>query len=69
METQKIVKILIDADNESSKFITKRFYVIHDQNGIEWNEDGTGIIFKIHSIKLRPCDYSDAYILLTGDVI
>ena len=32
METQKIAKLLGDADNESSKFVTRKWCVINDQN-------------------------------------
>ena len=32
METQKIVNLLIDSDNESSKFATRKWYIINDQN-------------------------------------
>ena len=30
IETQKIVNLLGDADNESSKFVTRKWYVIND---------------------------------------
>ena len=32
METQKIVNLLNDTDDESSKFATRKWYVINDQN-------------------------------------
>ena len=32
METQKILNLLNTADNESSKFATRKWYVINDQN-------------------------------------
>ena len=32
METQKIVNLLHDSDNESSKFATRKRYIINDQN-------------------------------------
>lgn len=38
MEAQKIVNILKNSDNELSKFATKNWYVIHDQNGTEYGE-------------------------------
>ena len=38
METQKIVNLLNDADNESSKFATRKWYVINDQNNGEYGE-------------------------------
>ena len=30
METQKIVNLLMETDNESSKFATRKWYVIND---------------------------------------
>ena len=38
METQKIVNLLGDDDNESSKFATRNGYVINDQNNTEYGE-------------------------------
>ena len=32
METQKIVNLLSDLDNESSRFATRKWYIINDQN-------------------------------------
>ena len=34
METQKIANLLGDADNESSKFARRKWYIINDQNNI-----------------------------------
>ena len=48
METQKIADLLGDADNESSKFTTRNWYVINDQNNTiycEGNENGTTVKF------------------------
>ena len=43
MLTRKIVNLLGDADNESSKFATREWYVINDQNNTEYGEgDATG---------------------------
>ena len=36
METQKIETLLGDADNESSKFATRKLYVINDQNNTQF---------------------------------
>ena len=44
MEFQKIVNLLDDANNESSKFATREWYVTNDQNNADYgegNEDGT----------------------------
>ena len=71
METQKIVNLLGDADNESSKFATRKWYVINDQNNTDYgegNEDSTTVKFETKVIKSNLCDYSDAYILVTGNM-
>ena len=71
METQKIASLLGDADNESSKFATRKWYVINDQNNKNYGEgngNGTTIKFEIQGIKSNLYDYSDAYILVTGDI-
>ena len=70
MEIQKIANLLGDGDNESLKFPTKKWYVINDQNNTvygEGNENGTIVKFETQVIKSNLCDYSDAYILVTGD--
>ena len=71
METQKIANLLGDADSESSKFATRKCYVINDQNNTnygEGNENGTTIKFETQVIKSNLCDYSDAYILVIGNI-
>ena len=71
METQKIVNLLGDADNESSKFATRKWYVINDQSNTDYseeNEDSATVKFETKVIKSNLCDYSDAYILVTGDI-
>ena len=71
METQKIANLLGDADNESLKFATRKQYVINDQNNTDYgegNEDSTTVKFETKVIKSNLCDYSDAYILVTGNI-
>ena len=72
MESQKIINLLDSNDNESQKFATKRWYIIIDQNtgnnAYVNGEDGTTIKFKTKVIKPNLCDYSDAYILVTGNI-
>ena len=71
METQKIANLLGNADNESSKFATRKWYVINDQSNTDYgngDENGTTIKFETKVIKSNLCDYSDAYILVTGDI-
>ena len=71
MEIQKFVNLLNDADNEFSKFATRKRYVINDQNNtkyIEGNKNDSRIKFETKVIKLSCFDYSDVYILVTGDI-
>ena len=71
METQKIVNLLGDANNGYSKFATRKLYVINDQNNTDYgkgNEDSTTAKFETKVIKSNLCDYSDAYILVTGHI-
>ena len=72
MESQKIINLLGSNDNESQKFATKRWYIINDQNTANNaygnGEDGTTIKFETKVIKPNLCDYSDAYILVIGNI-
>ena len=66
----KIVNLLSDANSESLKFATRKWYVINDQNNTDYgegNEDSTTAKFETKVIKSNLCDYSDACILVTGD--
>ena len=58
METQKIVNLLNDSDNESSKFATRKWYIINDQNNGymvkkygKGNENNSTIKFETKVIK------------------
>ena len=67
METQKIVNLLNDTDNQNSKFATKKWYVIDNESkGVYSHEDE--IKFLTSSLESSVCDYSDAYILVTGNI-
>ena len=71
METQKIVNLLNDSDNESSKFATRKWYIINNQNNGKYgrgNENDSTIKFETKVIKPNLWDYSDAYIFVTGDI-
>ena len=71
MGLQKIANVLGNADNESLTFATRKWYVINDQNKTDYgdgDENGTTIKFETEVIKSNLCDYSDAYILVTGDI-
>ena len=49
LETQKIANLLGHADNESSKFATRKWYVVNDQINTDYgerNEDSTTFKFE-----------------------
>ena len=67
METQKIINLLNNSENEYSKFATKKWYVIDSESkGNYWHENP--IKFLTNSLESSICDYSDAYILVTGNI-
>ena len=66
METQKIVYLLSGSDNENSKFATKKWYVIDSESNGNYSKDEE--IKLTRSIESNFCDYSDAYILVTGNI-
>ena len=71
MEMQKIANLLDNVDNESLKFATRKWYLINDQSNTDYgdgHENGTTIKFETKVIKSNLCDYSDVYILVTGDI-
>ena len=71
MESQKIINLLNSNNNDSQKFATKRWYIIQDQSQGEYGDgtDGnTPIKYDTKLIKANLCDYSDAYILVTGNI-
>ena len=68
---QKIANLLDNVDNESLKFATRKWYLINDQSNTDYgdgHENGTTIKFETKVIKSNLCDYSDVYILVTGDI-
>ena len=67
METQKIVNLLSDSSNENSKFATKKLYVIDSESKGVYSLENK-IKFLTNSLELSLCDYSDAYILVTGNI-
>ena len=70
MESQKIINLLNSNNNESQKFATKRWYIIQDQSQGSYGDgaDNTTIKYDTKVIKANLCDYSDAYISVTGNI-
>ena len=67
METQKIVNLLNGSDNKNSKFATKKWCVIDSESNATYS-DKNEIKFFTKSLESSLCDYSDAYILVTGNI-
>ena len=68
METRKIINLLNDSSNEESKFVTKKWYVIDSQTVKGKCNQNSSIKFETECIKSSLCDYSDTFVLVTGDI-
>ena len=67
MEYQKIANLLDDASNKSSKFRTRNWVDINDN--ARGNSFSTKQIrFKTSMLRSSLCDYSDAYIIVKGNI-
>ena len=67
METQKIVNLLNDSNNENSKFAIKKWYVIDSEAKGNYSDENE-IKILTSSLESSLCDYSDANILVTGNI-
>ena len=68
METQNI-NLLNNSSNEESTFATeKKCYVIDSQTVKDKYNRNSSIKFEAESIKSSVCEYSDAFMLVTGDI-
>ena len=67
METRKIVNLLNGSGNENSKFATKKWCVIDSESKGNYSHENP-IKLLTSSLESNLCDYSDAYILVTGHV-
>ena len=71
MESQKIKNLIDHKEDTYSKYQTKKWYVINDQNNGQYGEgDNNDDTVKIdtEAVKSFLCDYADANILVTGDI-
>ena len=67
METKKIVNLLNGSDNENSKFATKKWcFIDSESKGVYSHENP--FKFLTSSLESSLCDYSDAYVLVTGNI-
>ena len=67
MKTQNIVNLLNGSDNEDSKFATKKWYIIDNESKGNYLHESP-IKFLTSSLESILCDYSDANILVTGNI-
>ena len=65
---QKISNLLNSFENEYSKFATKKWYIIDSESKGNYSHENP-IKFLTSSLESSLCDYSDAYILVTGSII
>ena len=67
MEYQKIANLLNDGSNKPSKFRTRNWVEINDEARGTYTHNKQ-IKFKTSMIRSSLCDYSDAYILVKGNI-
>ena len=67
METQENVNLLNSPENEYSKFATEKWYVIDSESKGNCSHHDP-IKFLTKWIESSLCNYSDAYVLVTGDI-
>ena len=67
MEYQKIINLLGNTPNQSTKFRTKNWSEINDGSRGTYNTNSQ-IKFITSMLSSRLCDYSDAYILVNGTI-
>ena len=67
METQKIINLLNNTENENSKFATKKWYMVDSESKRNYSHENP-IKFLTNSLKSGLSDYCDAYILVPGDI-
>ena len=67
METQNIINLLNSSENEYSKSGTKKWYVIDSESRGNYLHENP-IKFLTNSLESSICDYSDAYILVAGNI-
>ena len=73
MEYQKITNLLGNIPDKVPKFITKKWIEVHDQSGVAYNTNKQIFFnlfesFKTSKLRFDSCGYSDAYIVVTGDI-
>ena len=68
MERQKIINLLNNSSNKESNFARKKWYVIDSQTAKDKYNQNNSNKFETKSIKSSLFDYSNPFILGTGDI-
>ena len=71
MESEKIINFLDHKDEDNPRFETRKWYIVNDHNNGNYSQgDDVRSFVKFETEIVRPflCDYSDAYILVTGNI-
>ena len=70
MEYQKIANLIDTTSDNLRRFITKKQIEVHDQLGSAEDryKPSKQIRFKTSMLRVDLCDYSDAYIVVTGNI-
>ena len=71
MESQKVINLLDPEDEDDPRFETRIWYIVNDHNNENYSPgDDVRSVVKFETEIVRPflCDYSDAYILVTGNI-
>ena len=70
MEYQTIINLLGTTPDEVPRFITKKWIEVHDQSGNAEDryKPSKQIRFKTSMLRSDLCDFSDAYIVVKGDI-
>ena len=67
METRKVINLLDNTEDEYLKFATKKWYIIDSESKGNYSHENP-IKFLTNSLESSLCDYSDEYILVTGNI-
>ena len=71
MESQKIINLLDHKDEDDPRFETRNWYIVNDHNNGNYSQgDDVQSIVKFNTEIVKPflCDYSNAYILVAGNI-
>ena len=68
---KKIINLLDHKDEDDPRFETRKWYIVNDHNNGNYSKiDDVQSVVKFNTEIVKPflCDYSDAYILVTGNI-